>query len=249
MLKDDQQREHYDRIMSSRRPTRWLFSCGYDTRYDPFLLDKRPDLVPEFDSLLREAFPEPAGNLLDVGCGSGIYFPLLAKQAGRVIGIDTSSGMIDAARRLIDKKDLDNVDVRIAGAEQLPFPDESFDAVLAFDVLHHISDITAAMSEVRRVLRPGGRFASIEPNVLNPVVWLAHFIPREERGALLRNYPWNIWRLMKKHIGRPRSRYVSHVTSTGNRFVVSFLQLCEKYLQFWPMRYFSIRMLWTAEKG
>ena len=59
VLKEDKQKEFYDDMMSSRRPTRGL-SCGYDSRFDPFLLDRRPDLIPEFEKLLEAAFPRRA---------------------------------------------------------------------------------------------------------------------------------------------------------------------------------------------
>jgi ubiquinone/menaquinone biosynthesis C-methylase UbiE len=248
MLTDREQKEHYDRIMSSRRPTRGAFSCGYDTRYDPFLLDARPELAPGFEALFRMAFPQPAGRLLDIGCGSGMYFPLLSRRAERLVGIDISHEMIKAARRLIDGKGLDNVEAMQVNAVDLPFEDGSFDSVIAFDVLHHVPDTDAAMAEVSRVLRPGGRFVSIEPNVLNPIVFAAHLIPKEERRALLRNYPWTLYRLVGRHIGRPSSRYVNHVTSLGSRPVTRLLNFLEKAMQFWPMRYFGIRMLWTAVK-
>lgn len=248
MLTDEQQKRHYDEIISNRRPTKGIFSCGFDERFDPFLLDTRPQLIPEFVSLFETAFPQPAERLLDIGCGSGLYFPLLAEKASAIVGVDISSGMIEAARVLISKKALDNVEVQVSSAEKLSFPEGSFDCVLGFDVLHHIANPKTAMAEVRRVLRPGGRFVSIEPNVLNPIVWIAHFLPREERLAVWRNYPWFVRRLIRKHIGKPRSSYIWHVTSTSNPIVVSALHFFDRFLQFWPMRYFSIRMLSIAEK-
>jgi SAM-dependent methyltransferase len=108
--------------------------------------------------------------------------------------------------------------------------------------------VERALSEVRRVLRPGGRFISIEPNVLNPIVWLAHALPPEERGALRHNYPWAIRRLVRKHIGPPRSRYVNHVTAPNSGVVLAGIKALSAITLVWPLRYFSIRMLWSAEK-
>jgi len=247
MPTDEQQRDHYDRLMAERRPSRG-FDCGFDTRFDPFLLDSRPDLVPEFESILRTAFPDGTGRLLDIGCGSGLYFPLLAPMAEQLVGVDISAGMIRAAQTLVEKKELANVELRVASAVELPFDDASFDSVLGFDVLHHVPDIDAAVAEAARVLRPGGRFVSIEPNALNPIVFLAHALPKEERGALRRNYPWKLRRLVRRHIGRPRSRYLWHVTSSGNKLMVAALRFLDVTMQFWPARLFSIRMLISAEK-
>ena len=247
MPTDEQQRDHYDRLMAEQRPSRG-FDCGFDTRFDPFLLDSRPDLVPEFESILRTAFPDGTGRLLDIGCGSGLYFPLLAPMAKQLVGVDISSGMIGAAQTLAEKKGLANVELRVASALELPFDDASFDSVLGFDVLHHVPDVDAAVAEAARVLRPGGRFVSIEPNALNPIVFLAHALPKEERGALRRNYPWKLRRLVRRHVGRPRSRYLWHVTSSGNKLMVAVLRFLDVTMQFWPARLFSIRMLISAEK-
>jgi SAM-dependent methyltransferase len=248
MPSDEQQREHYDRMMAERRPTRGLFSCGFDTRFDPFLLDKRPDLVPEFEGIIAGAFPEPGGRTLDIGCGSGLYFPLLAPRTERLVGIDISPEMIRAAGEMCAAKGLDNVEVRVASVLNLPFEDGCFDSVIGFDVLHHVPDLDAAMAQIARVLRPGGRFVSIEPNALNPMVFLAHLIPKEERGALRRNYPWRMRRLVRRHIGRPRVRYVWHVTAYGNKVLVAALRLCELTMGFWPLRCLGVRMIWSAVK-
>lgn len=248
MLNKEKQIKYYDELMSSRRPNKGIFSCGYDSRFDPFLLDRRPELVSDFEQILRAAVPRRVEKLLDIGCGSGFYFPILAEWAEKIVGIDFSPGMIDAARRLIEVKELGNVEVRVESAESLPFPDESFDVAIGLDVLHHIPDVRKAVAEVARVLKPGGRFASVEPNVLNPMVFLAHLLPAEERGAIRRNYPWMLRRLLKRHIGPPSSRYLFHVTSTGNRLITGVLRFFDRAMQFWPMRCLGIRMLSIAEK-
>jgi SAM-dependent methyltransferase len=241
------QADHYDKMMADRTPTRGL-SCGFDSRFDPFLLDDRPELFDEFDKIFGDAFPNPPERLLDIGCGSGLYFPTLSRRAGRVVGIDISKEMVKAARTLIDVKKLGNIEVLEGSAEELPFPDESFDAVLGFDVLHHIQDVERALQEVKRVLRPGGKFVSIEPNVLNPVVWLAHALPREERGALRYNYPWVIGGLVRKEIGKPESKYVNHVTGANSNFILAGIRVLNFMTRLKPFRYFCIRMIWSAEK-
>ena len=62
-----------------------------------------------------------------------------------------------------------NVRLSRGNAEQMPFRDGSFDAVYGSSILHHL-DLDAALAEVHRVLRPGGRMAFAEPNILNPQV-------------------------------------------------------------------------------
>ncbi len=101
----------------------------------------------------------PYPTSLEVGCGTG-FFTLNLKQAG-VLGdahvTDLSPGMVEAtmenARRLGFE-----VQGRVADAERLPYPDETFDLVVGHAVIHHIPDVEEAFREMVRVLKPGGRF-------------------------------------------------------------------------------------------
>ena len=247
MFDNDRQRAHYDQMMQDRRPSKGM-SCGYEERFDPFLLDRRPELFHEFDMLFKEAFPQKPKRLLDIGCGSGLYFPAMHDIADEIVGIDISDGMLKAAQELVDKKGYKNIKLQNASAEELPFDDDSFDAVIGFDVLHHVPNIKKAMAEANRVLMPGGKFASIEPNVLNPIVWLFHAIPEEERGALRSNYPWAIKKLVKEYIGSPKSLYVNHITASNNGIILAGVKLLNFFTKVRPFKYFSIRMLWTARK-
>lgn len=90
--------------------------------------------------------------VLDVGSGPGQYYPRLAEQQSGVqyYGVDFSSGMLA-------EHDADGQLAR-ASMLQLPFPDNSFDVVMANHVLYLASDIDAALAETRRVLKPGGSF-------------------------------------------------------------------------------------------
>lgn len=88
-------------------------------------------------------------DILDVGCGTGYNLTLLARY-GQAQGLDMSAEALDFCRRRGVN------DVRLHEADELPFPDASFDLVTAFDVIEHITDDRAALSEFQRVLRPGG---------------------------------------------------------------------------------------------
>jgi SAM-dependent methyltransferase len=98
--------------------------------------------------------------VLDVGCGTArSYAPELARRAGSYVGVDVSPTAVQAARAAgLDARVIDD-------AARLPFPDGSFDHVTCIEVLEHLFDPAAAVAEIRRVLRPGGRLVCSAPNV------------------------------------------------------------------------------------
>src|SRR3954468_12889275 len=101
----------------------------------------------------------PYGHVLEVGCGTG-FFLLNLMQAGLATKgsvTDLSPGMVQAALRNAEHPGLP-VDGKVADAETIPYPDDTFDLVVGHAVLHHIPDVEAALREVLRVLEPGGRF-------------------------------------------------------------------------------------------
>ncbi len=101
----------------------------------------------------------PYGRALELGCGTG-FFLLNLMQAGvaeRGSVTDLSPGMVRVALRNGKNLGLD-VDGRVADAETIPYPDDTFDLVVGHAVLHHIPDVEKALTEVLRVLKPGGRF-------------------------------------------------------------------------------------------
>jgi SAM-dependent methyltransferase len=89
-------------------------------------------------------------RILDVGCGTGANLEMLA-QFGETEGVDVSEDALAFCRaRGLDR-------VKLGAAERLPYADASFDLVTALDVVEHLDDDAAGLSEMRRVLRPGGR--------------------------------------------------------------------------------------------
>ncbi len=112
--------------------------------------------------LLEMAQLEPGQKVLDVACGVGIPSLAAAKLVapeGSLMGVDLAPGMVDLARIRAQRLGLSNISFQEADAEELPFPDESFDAVLCHLGLIHFTDRTKALMEMRRVLKPEGRVA------------------------------------------------------------------------------------------
>jgi len=106
------------------------------------------DGFAEFRALL----PPPGRATLDLGCGEGRFARALAAEGHRVTGADVSPDLVELARAA----DADGTYV-VADAEALPFPDSSFDLVVAFNVLSCVANLERAVSEATRVLEPGGR--------------------------------------------------------------------------------------------
>ena len=96
---------------------------------------------------------KPAESILDLGCGDGQLTQRIASTGAHVIGVDTSLEMVGAARSR-------SVQADEGSAESLPYPSASFNAVFSNAALHWVRDQDAMICEVRRVLKPGGRFVA-----------------------------------------------------------------------------------------
>jgi SAM-dependent methyltransferase len=110
-----------------------------------------------FGEWLLAQVDAPEGSLIaDIGCGPGLYHPPLARTGARIVAIDMSPGMV---REACDQAAAGGfaIDGIVASAEQLPLRDGLFDRVMANHMLYHVPDQLAALREMRRIARPGGR--------------------------------------------------------------------------------------------
>ena len=90
-----------------------------------------------------------------MGCGIGVDSIQLAKRGFAVTAVDLTENALTVARQFAAHRGV-SIDFRLGNAEGLDFPDQSFDVVYSFGVLHHTPDIGRSVAEVHRVLRPGG---------------------------------------------------------------------------------------------
>lgn len=103
-----------------------------------------------------------AGAWLDIGCADGYYALGLAERgAASVVGVEVDSALVTRAASLPHPP---SVSYRLGAGERLPFDDGTFDGVLLNEVLEHAKDDAGTLSEVARVLRPGGLLALFSPN-------------------------------------------------------------------------------------
>lgn len=117
---------------------------------------------------------KPGESVLDVGCGTGVLTRLAALvvgQTGYAVGIDPAAKMIGVAKKNA-LKEVSRAEFRLAVIEDLPFEDNRFDCVLSSAMLHHLPpDLKVkGLSEVRRVLKPGGRLVLVD--VDKPTIFL-----------------------------------------------------------------------------
>ncbi len=101
-----------------------------------------------------------SARVLEAGCGQGVGVQILLEQfgAGQVYGIDFDPRQIRRARERFAGKSERHVYFVVGSVEKLPFPDECFDSVFDFGMLHHVVKWQAGVAEIRRVLKPCGRF-------------------------------------------------------------------------------------------
>ena len=139
-------------------PTRGFFDA-WSRVYD-FPLVQLATYRPVHDAVLRALAAEPSARVLDIGCGTGRLAERLAGApaagVGRtVVGCDFSAGMLEhAAERL---RSHPRATLVRGDATRLPFPDAVFDAAVSTEAFHWFPDQDAALRELRRVIRPGGR--------------------------------------------------------------------------------------------
>jgi len=136
---------------------------------------------------LTAGLPNPAiQDILEIGCGTGIFTCELQSVCANLSAVDISKDLIEIAKSRVDEK---KVKFTVGDAHYLPLQDETMDLILGCSVLHHL-DWEAAVSEFWRVLRPGGSIRFSEPNLMNPQIFLQ------------KNWPW-----LKKKMGDSLDEY------------------------------------------
>lgn len=135
-------------VFAERERTGWSDGSivgAYVSRFGP--------IADEAATVLASRVAGPGQMVLDLCCGQGTLTAMMADAGAVVTGLDFSQKMLSLAR-----KSAPNADLREGDAAALPFGDRSFDAVVCNFGMMHLPDQPKALAEIRRVLRPGGRF-------------------------------------------------------------------------------------------
>lgn len=113
--------------------------------------------------------------VFEFGCGTGTTALKLAPSVGRIVATDISGEMIAIAREKAEAEGCSNVAFEVATPDAAPWPDETFDAALGFNILHLMTARKDALRNVHRLLKPGGLFISKTPCLkeMNPLVRIA----------------------------------------------------------------------------
>ncbi|HKY26083.1 MAG TPA: bifunctional demethylmenaquinone methyltransferase/2-methoxy-6-polyprenyl-1,4-benzoquinol methylase UbiE [Gaiella sp.] len=141
-LASDEVRGMFDRIAPVYDAMNRVMTAGLDRRWR---------------RLTVEAVVQPGNRVLDACCGTGDLAVAAERQGGVVTGLDFSPRMLERARRKSDTVEWIEGDLLA-----LPFDDGSFDAATVGFGVRNVADLEAALAELRRVLRPGGRLAILE---------------------------------------------------------------------------------------
>lgn len=158
-------------------------------------------------------------RVLDYGCGSGYGAARIARSAAHVTAVDVAQDAVDYAS---SQYQADNLEFkRIDPSAALPFADASFDTVLSFQVYEHVEDTERYLSEIRRVLAPGGHLVLVTPNRST------RLLPFQK--------PWNRWHLKEYDAQRLGSQVRQHFPAaemlhmSGRRDVIDIeLRRCNR---------------------
>jgi len=215
--------------------------------------------------ILDAAGERRSGSVFVDGCGVGMYVEHLAPFGGKVYGLDIELERVVEASQRCPRL--------VCGAgETLPFPENSFDLILSHEVLEHVQDDRAAIREIVRALKPGGRLAIFVPNRAYPfethgIYWrgryhfgnipLVNYLPRAWRDRLAPHVRvYSAIDLMRLFDGLP-VRFVRRTVVFGaydniiarrprlGKFLRGVLQTLERT----PLRGLGLSHFWVVEKG
>lgn len=228
------------------------FAECYEDQRDGNVSGGYHDMIDDLEVEFVERYGR-GGDVLEVGCGTGLLLRRFAGFAKRAVGVDLSPGMLARARAR-------GLEVQEASATSLPFPDDSFDVACSFKVLAHVREIHQALAEMTRVVRPGGHVIAELYNPLSLRGLVKHIGPagaisqdKDESAVYTRfDTPWSIGELKPRNTRFVGSRGVRIVTPAAAALRVPVLRWvirkAERALCDTPLNYFGGFWIAALEK-
>ena len=170
--------------------------CGKEKAVKSFINDEKAK-ISFLDLIEEQFFPFQGKRVLDIGCGKGgIIISCALRGATEAIGIDIDEKELEIARRRASSYGLKNVQFLKNKGEDLFFPDNSFDLVIATSVLEHVENPHKVLKEMVRVLSPGGVIFIVSPNPLFPreghyKIFYIPYLPKRLGGFYLKIRGYN----------------------------------------------------------
>jgi ubiquinone/menaquinone biosynthesis C-methylase UbiE len=154
--------EHRERILDQ-----------FTRQAEPFAQAQTIQNPEAFAGIVKAAQAGPDDTVLDVACGPGLLACAFARIVRHAVGVDITPAMLDQARKNQQQHGINNVSWQLGDVLSLPYPDQHFSIVASRFVFHHLLDPLAALKEMKRVCKPGGR------------VVVADMSPRPEKADAL----------------------------------------------------------------
>jgi SAM-dependent methyltransferase len=204
--------------------------------YDVFAVEAKTKIIDAFVSLTQ--LPSGA-RIIDLGCGSGAFTAPLRERGYIASGLDIASELISIAKRKFPDIEFVQGDV-----ESISFPSGTFDGALLSGVVHHFPTLDKFISEVHRVLKPGGKFMAFDPNRLNPFMYLYRDpsspfyssvgVTKNERPII----PWNAAAEFRRYGFSVSTEYLgalpySYVASSTARYILPVYNVLDRLIS-WP---------------
>ncbi len=142
-----------------------------------------PDVIEQRQTILRALALQPGERAIDIGSGPGLLaceMAVAVGRGGRICGVDVSENMLALARARRPPAGSGPIEYQEAGAHTLPYAEESFDVAVCTQVYEYVDDVPAALLELGRVLRPGGRVLVLDTD-WDSIVWASSDNERMDR--------------------------------------------------------------------
>jgi len=184
--------------------------------HDQWALDTQLERIPVlefFESpvalenrfILQQIGPLAGKKLLDLGVGLGESAVYFATKGAEVTAVDVSPEMVDLTLRLGQRYGV-TIKGCVSGGEDLPVDSNAYDFVYSANTLHHVSDRNRFFEQIHRVLKPGGKFFTIDPLVYNPIIAVYRRMATEVRTIDESPVSFQTLRLAKRYFVNLRHR-------------------------------------------